>query len=150
MNGQLRAYRPARKGQSLLELIAATTIIATALVPALRMMRDSLRVSRDIETAGMMTSLCVSKLEQEIARSAATWELQPASGDFRSEGRPDLRFAVWRSDESADGGIKNALMAISVVVWHDRNGNAVLDQGEPTVRYGTKLSKTLGFQDEAK
>ncbi len=141
--------RPRRGGQSLLELIAATTIIATALVPALRMMRDSLRVSRDIETAGLMTSLCVSTLEQELARTAANWNSQDVVGDFSAEGRTDLMYQVSKSDEPTAGGIKDQLMTIRVVVWHDRNRNGAQDSGEPAVTFGTKLCKTMGFQDAA-
>jgi len=150
MRGNRRTTAPRRDGQTLLELIAATTIIATALVPALRMMRDSLRVSRDLETAGFMTSLCVSTLEREAARSVVSWDTLGSTGDFASEGRPDLRFQVTKSDDGSAGGIPNLLMAARVLVWHDRNANGAFDDGEPSVTFATKLCKTMGFQDEAK
>jgi len=145
----MRHRHSRRRGQSLLEVVAASTIIATAMVPALRMMRDSLRISRDVETAGVMASLCVSKLEEEMAKTSATWSTQLITGDFASAGRRDISFEVTKSDDASAGGIKNALMAISVVVWHDKNGNGTQDGNEPSVTYGSKISKLLGYEDEA-
>jgi hypothetical protein len=138
-----------RTGQSLLEVIAASTIIAAALVPALRMMRDSLRISRDLETAELMTTLCVSKLEEVMAQTSATWELGNLAGDYAAQGRNDVRFLVIRSDEVAAGGLKDELMAVSVTVWHDKNGNSGKDAGEPGITFGTKISRLLGYQDKA-
>jgi len=141
--------RARRRGQSLMEVVAASTIIATAMVPALRMMRDSLKVSRDLETAGVMSSLCVSKLEEEMAITSAHWNTQTIAGDFSSEGHRDILFVITKSDEVADGGIKDALMAISVSVWQDKNGNASKDANEPGITYGSKISKLLGYEDKA-
>jgi len=45
-----------RRGQTLLEVVAATTILAMTLVPTLRMMRDSLRVGRETEMANHLAT----------------------------------------------------------------------------------------------
>jgi hypothetical protein len=135
-----------RRGQSLLEVIAASTIIATTLVPALRMMRDSLRVSREIETAELLTTLCVSKLEEVMARSSTTWEMQTLNGDYAALGRSDIRYTAIRSDDVVAGGLRDELMGITVIVWHDRNGNGRKDGAEPGVTFATKISKLLGYQ----
>ena len=131
-----------RRGQSLLEVIAASTIIATALVPALRMMRDSLEVSRSVEEADLMSTLCVDKLEEHMSKVAGNWNKTTASGDFAAlEGRSYLKFQVTKSDAVPDGA----------VVWNDVNGNGSLDGGEKKVTFGTKVSKFVSYNNyEAK
>ncbi|MGI8982623.1 MAG: hypothetical protein ACR2FY_25605 [Pirellulaceae bacterium] len=140
--------KKSRRGQSLLEVIAASTIIATALVPALRMMRDSLEVSRSVEEADLMSTLCVDKLEEHMNKVAGDWNKTTASGDFTAlEGRSYLKFQVSKSDAVPDGGIGNRLMAITAVVWNDANGNGSLDGGEKKVSFATKVSKFVSYNN---
>ena len=137
-----------RRGQSLLEVIAASTIIATALVPALRMMRDSLEVSRSVEEADLMSTLCVDKLEEHMSKVAGNWNKTTVSGDFAAlEGRSYLQFQVTKSDAVPDGGISDRLMAITAVVWNDANGNGSLDGGEKKVTFATKVSKFISYKN---
>ncbi len=145
----VRGYRR-RSGQSLLEVIAAGTVIAIALLPALRLMRDSLRVSRELDTGKLLVQSCVSLLEQQIVRAAAEWKSESATGDLSSQGRPDLRFIIRQSDAVVDGGIPSALMAVRVLVWHDRNGNAAQEPTEPKVELATKVARTASYQNAAR
>ena len=147
----MHSKRP-RRGQSLLEVIAASTIIATALVPALRMMRDSLEVSRGVEEADLMSTLCVDKLEEHLNKVAGTWDKTTASGNYAAlEGRSYLKFQVTKSDAVVDGGITDRLMAITAVVWNDANGNGSLDTNEKKVTFATKVSKFVSYNNyEAK
>jgi hypothetical protein len=141
-----------RAGQSLLEVVAAATIIATALAPALRMMRDSLEVSRGLEEADLMSTLCVDKLEEQMNTVAAMWDKTTASGDYTAlEGRSYLKFRVTKSDAVADGGIADRLMAITAVIWNDANGNGSPEAGEKKVTFATKVSNLVSYKDyEAK
>ncbi|GIW90867.1 MAG: hypothetical protein KatS3mg109_1299 [Pirellulaceae bacterium] len=139
-----------RGGQSLLEVIAAGTVIAIALVPALRLMRDGMQTSRDLQTAQLLVHGCVSLLEQQIVQTAASWSTGTATGDFASDGRSDVRYIVRRSEATTDGGIPGALMAIRATVWHDRNGNGAHDATEPKVELATKVAKTASYQNAAK
>jgi len=135
-----------RRGQSLMELVAASTIIATALVPALRMMRDSLEVSRSVEEADLMATLCVDKLEEQMNNVAATWDKTTTSGDFTAlENRSYLKYRVTKSDAVSDGGIANRLMAVTAIVWNDANGNGSLDANEKKVTFATKVSKFVSY-----
>ena len=145
-----------RRAQTLLELVAATTIIAGTLVPALRMMRDSLSVSRNIELASQMSSYCVSLLEQQMVltsaswdESSGTWDQSTSTGDYSADGYPSLRYQVERSDAPGDGGISGALMVIRCQVWDDRNGNGGRDAGEPQVNYSTKIGNFASYADAA-
>lgn len=140
--------RPPR-GQTLLELVGATTIIALALVPALRLMRDSVRVVGELGTSNVLATLCVSKLEEHMQRTAADWSTAATSGDFAAEGYAGLRFSVVRSDAVADGGVPGSLMSVLVTAWEDRNANGTLDGGEPRVAFATKLARIVAYHHEA-
>lgn len=147
---QLRPHdRSTRRGQTLIELVAASTMMAIAIVPGLKLMRDGMRVSRELEVAGVMTSLCVSKLEEHLAVSAATWEMTTSTGAFSSEGYPQVRFSVVRSDDSADGGITDELMAVTTTVWNDLDSDTTLDSNEPSVVLASKVAQVTSYVDEA-
>ena len=133
----------------MLELVVATTLIAGTLVPALRLMRDSMSVSSGLEVRELLTTFCVSKLEEHLAIVAATWQAGTATGTFTAEGYPQLRFEVTRSDAVASGGIVNTLMAISCTVWHDQNGDGLRGSSEPKVNLSSKLAKMAVYQYEA-
>ncbi|QDT11428.1 hypothetical protein K239x_34250 [Planctomycetes bacterium K23_9] len=133
----------------MLELIAATTIITIALVPALRLTRDGVARSEELENAEMRLALCTSKLEEEMARTAASWNLTTQVGDFGDRGWGQLRFMVAKSDAIADGGIPDSLATIDVVVWHDEDAGNDLDSNERQTRLTTKLAKLISYEYEA-
>ena len=141
--------RRTNRGQTLLELVAATSIIAIALVPALRVMRDCLRISRETETANLMATLSASMLEEHLLRTAVNWNPTTVTGDFSAEGYPTIRFQVTRSDSSADGGIVNTLMSITATVWDDRDTDGNLDDGEPRSTFASKLARNVAYEQEA-
>ena len=137
----------ARSGQSLLELLVATTLIALALVPALRLFRDSMQVTRDWESHNEISTFCASLLEQHVARANADWKSTVVRGDLTRYGHADLNYQVVQSDASAAGGVPDALMAITATVWQDANGNNAMDSGEPAASYATKVSKLGAYPD---
>lgn len=141
--------RRANRGQTLLELVVASVLLAATLAPALRLTRDAMRTGREIETAGVLNSFCISEMERHMARGAADWLTGATSGSFASQGYPSLRYEVVRSDDPADGGINNKLMAIVSTVWEDANGNGAWDAGEPRVVYATKIAGMSGYQEGA-
>jgi len=131
------------KGQTLLEMIAATVIIAIALVPALRLTRDSIRVGRQTENANILTTYSVSKLEEHMALTAATWDATTASGAIPNY--PGLRFQVTKVDE----GFGSGLMRITSITYEDGNGNGTWDVGERNVVFVTKIAKNVAYELEA-
>jgi prepilin-type N-terminal cleavage/methylation domain-containing protein len=137
-----------RRGMSLLELVAALVILALTLVPALRLMRDGLTWSRNNETQAVLATFCVSKMEEYINLSAATWAMTSASGSFTAEGYPLVKFQVTRSDSSGSGGIPGQLMAITVTAWDDTNNNGSINTGEASVVMATKLAR-MGLYESA-
>ncbi|MFN3189041.1 MAG: hypothetical protein ACE361_00845 [Aureliella sp.] len=140
---------PSRHGQSMLELVAATTVISIALVPALRLTRESVGRMDELERHEDAVSLCTGKLEEQLAATAANWDLTTVSGDFAAEGRPELQFQVLKSDAVSEGGIPGALAAIHVTVWFDEDGGRDLDANEPRTTFSTKLAKVLSYEYEA-
>jgi hypothetical protein len=149
MARQSRSQPARRRAQTLLELVGATTIIALALVPALRMMRDSLRVTRDTETADLLATLSASALEEHLLRIAVAWTPSTVTGTFAAQGYPRVRFQVVRSDSPANGGIAGSLMSITSTAWDDRDNDGSLDAGEPRVTYASKLARNVAYQREA-
>ncbi len=132
----------------MLEVLLATALMAIALVPALRLMRDGLRVGRELENRELLTTFSTSKLEEHLALVSAVWQTGNYSGDFSAEGYSNLRFTVTRSDSGADGGISDQLMAVVATVWHDLDGDGSLDSDEPAVVLGSKVAKLASYQSE--
>jgi hypothetical protein len=134
---------------SLLELVAALAILALTLVPALRLMRDGLTWSRDNETRSVLTTFCVSKMEEYLNLSAATWTTTTATGNFSAEGYPLVKFQVTRSDSGGAGGISGQLMAITVTTWNDANNDGAVTSGEASVELATKVARMALYESAA-
>ncbi|MCA9195104.1 MAG: hypothetical protein KDB03_25205 [Planctomycetales bacterium] len=138
-----------RLGHTLLELVAASTIISLALIPALKMTRSSLELTESIEHKELAVVLCVSKLEEELALTSANWVAVGSTGTFTSLGHPEMCFSVAKSDSETVGGITGSLMVIQVTVWFDQDRGQDMDSSEPSVQYSTKLAKVLSSEYEA-
>ena len=132
-----------RSGQSLLELIAATTIVAITLVPALKLMRDSIRIGRQTETANILATFSMSKLEEHLARTAANWNTTTDSGAIPNYN--GLRFQVTKVDE----GFGSGLMRITSVAYEDANGSGTWDNGERNSVFVCKVAKNVAYEQEA-
>ena len=132
-----------RRGQSMLELIAATTIIAIALVPALKLMRDSIRIGRQTETANILATYSMSKLEEHLTRTAASWSTTTDAGAIPNY--TGLRFQVTKVDE----GIGSGLMRITSTAYEDANSNGTFDVGERSVVFVSKVAKNTAYEQKA-
>ena len=138
-----------RRAYSLLEVMLASTICATALVPALAILRDGMLATEKIDTRHMMLLYGVQKMEEQLAVVAATWTTAAASGDYAADGHPSIRYSVTRSDSGASGGITNRLMSITVTVYSDDDGDDALDSGEARTVLTTKISKLATYESLA-
>ena len=137
-----------RRGNTLIELVAATTVLAIALVPALRLTRDALAVEGDLEYATAMSTLCVNQLEQSLSKTAASWNTATESGSYATLGYPRLKYSVTKSDAPASGGLTNQLLAMTATVWEDVDGDSILDSGEKKVQFSTKLAKLAVYNTD--
>jgi hypothetical protein len=136
-------------GYSLLEVLLASAICATALVPALAILRDGILATQAIDKRHMVLLYAVEKMEEQLAVVAASWTTASASGDFASEGHSDVRYDLARSDSPASGGITNQLMSITVTAYSDDDGDDTLDAGEPRTVLTTKVSKLANYETMA-
>ncbi len=151
MKPQQRQARGFRRGTTLLELVAASTVIAVALVPALRIMRDSLRVSRQLEVREAMATIAMSVLEQEAARVSAQWNMQTTThrNPGRSSGYPSILAVSTTMDSLKSGGIPGSLAVVNVTAFEDSNRSGSLDADEPSIKFATKIAGLTSYRYEA-
>jgi len=144
-----RLIKRRRLGTSLLELMLATSLTAMALVPALRLIKQGLKISGELETRHLTTTYCISKLEEQLCVAAATWSSATLNGNFSADGYSQLRYRVISSDTAPSGGIPDQLMAVSVVVWEDTDSDSNPDSTELQTTMSSKIAKMTTYQDEA-
>ena len=136
--------KPTRSaGQTLLELLGATTIIAMTLVPSLRIIRDTMRVGRQTETANLLATFSASKLEEHLVRTAGVWDTTTAADFIPGYQAQLFRYQVDKVAETA------GLMSITSRAWEDINNNGVWDAGESQANYATKIALNVSYQQEA-
>jgi hypothetical protein len=134
-----------RRGYSMLEVVLASSICITAIVPALAMLRDGIALGEIIDTRHLLLTYGVSKMEEQLAIIGATWTTGTLTGNFAADGQPSIRFSVTRSDAVVDGGIVNKLMVVSVTTYSDDNGNNVMDTSEARTILTTKIAKLTSY-----
>ena len=143
--------RPTAKPQaafSLLEMIAATALVASTLVPALSLIRDAMAQSREMNRRDLLAIYAVQKLEEQAALSMQYWSNATDSGNFAPFGHPEIGFNVSRSDAVADGGLVDRLMRIQVIVFDDVNGDLLPGANELQVQFRTKVAKLVTYENE--
>lgn len=136
-------------GYSLVELIAASAILATTLTPALELVRDGIELSQESVQRQILAMYAVSQVEEHLALSAATWATGSYSGSLATDGHSSLRYDTFCSDSPADGGVEDRLMTILSTTYYDDNGDTVLSAGELSCTFQTKLARLATYEDEA-
>ncbi len=138
-----------RRAYSLLEVVMASAICASALVPALAVMRDGMSLCDIVDTRHLLLMYGVSKMEEQLAIVGATWATGTLNGNFAADGQSRIRYIVTRSDSAANGGITNQLMAITVTTFSDDNGNGSMDTSEARLAFTTKVAKLGSYVTKA-
>jgi uncharacterized protein YuzE len=139
----------ARKAYSLLEVVMASGICATALVPALALVRDGVTLADRVDTRHLLLLNGVSKMEEQLATVAADWTEGTFTGNFAADGHADIRYIVAQSDEVASGGIVNRLMNVEVTTYRDADGDTALDADEVQNIMRTKIGKFTSYENKA-
>lgn len=140
------AVRPA---YSMIEVVLASAICLTALVPALAVLRDGMTLGDIIDTRHLLLTYSVSKMEEQLAVVAASWTTGTATGNFASDGQSSIRYTVTRSDAVVDGGVVGKLMAVTVTTYSDDNGNSAMDASEARTTMTTKIAKLTSYVTKA-
>lgn len=143
----MRFIKTRRRGLSLLEMTAATVLVAGTLVPSLAVMRDAMSVSREGVKRHLIANYAVQILENQSAIVMRSWTTGSVTGNFSADGYTAVRYSVTRTDAPASGGLTNQLMHITVTVYYDENGNSAMDSGELRVTYRTKVAKLSTYQN---
>jgi hypothetical protein len=138
-----------RGGYSLLEVVMASTLTLSTLVPTLHLLRDGMVLSRQIDQRLLLANYAVNCLERQLATVSAIWSSGQLQGDFASDGHPHVRYAIVRSDHDAEGGITGRLMVIRVTTYFDSNGDDGLSPGELSTVFETKVSKLATYEAAA-
>ena len=137
------------KAYSLLEVVMASAICATALVPALATVRDGVTLADRIDKRHLLLIYGVSKMEEQLAIVAASWTEGTISGDFAADGHANIRFSAARSDDPASGGIADRLMYVSVTTYSDDDGDDSLDADEMRTIMTTKIGRLVSYENKA-
>jgi hypothetical protein len=133
----------------MLEVMLASSICITAIVPALAMLRDGIALGDMIDTRHLLLTYSVSKMEEQLAVIGATWPTGTVTGNFASDGQSTIRYSVTRSDAVVDGGIVGKLMVVTVTTYSDDNGNSAMDASEARTIMTTKVAKLVSYVTKA-
>jgi hypothetical protein len=139
----------ARKAYSLLEVVLASGICATALVPALALLRDGVTLADRVDARHLLLLCGVSKMEEHLAIVAADWTEGTFTGNFAADGHASVRYIVTQSDEAASGGIVDRLMNVEVTTYRDDDGDAALDADELRNVVRTKIGRFTSYANKA-
>jgi hypothetical protein len=141
--------RCAPKAYSLLEVVLASAICASALVPALAFLRDGMALGDAIDTRHLLLLYGVSKMEERLAVVAATWSEGTVAGDFAADGHTNIRYIATQSDDVGSGGIADRLMSVSITTYYDEDGDDALDAAEMRTSMTTKIGKFISYENKA-
>src|SRR3954464_4918770 len=146
---RVKISAPLRRGYSMLEVVLASSICLTAIVPALAMLRDGIALGDIIDTRHLLLTYSVSKMEEQLAIVGATWPMGTVTGNFAADGQSSIRYSVTRSDAVIDGGVVGKLMVVTVTTYSDDNGNNTMDSNEARTTMTTKVAKLVSYVTKA-
>jgi type II secretory pathway pseudopilin PulG len=132
-------------GFSLLEMLAATALVAGTLAPALAVMRDALAVSREAVQRQLVANYAVQVLENQAALVMQNWANGTVTGNFSADGYATIKYSAVKSDAPASGGLTNRLMHIQVTTYEDKDADSVADSNEVKVSIRTKVAKLTSY-----
>ena len=136
---------PKRRAFSLLEMIAATGLVAGTLVPTIAVLRDAMVQSREAVRRQFLANYAVLVLESQAALVMQNWTSASTNGNFSSDGHPNVKYLAVQTDQPASGGIVDRLMDIRVTVYDDADGDSTIDSDELQVVFRTKVSKLVSY-----
>ncbi|NNJ26267.1 type IV pilus modification PilV family protein [Alienimonas chondri] len=148
-----RKALPARAGLTLLEVIAASGVIALALAPALRMTRTALMAADRLDRQERCLTAANDRIETLMARTAADWDGQVTSTPVYStvavDGYPGMRASELTTDSTSYGGIPGRLAAIGTLTWYDEDGDASPDADEPQALLTVAVARLSAYEAHA-
>ncbi len=136
-----RKSKTGRTGSSLLEVMAATVLGSTLLIPMVKMLVDCSRWSSRIEYQSELLTLAESCSDETKFKLANNFVAGQSVGTFASQGFSGVRYQV-RSLVPNEASIRGKYLDIQIVVWADLDSDGVYDTGqEPKQELVTGLAK---------
>ena len=146
--------RPRRRGGlTLLEVLGASVVLATALAPALRITRSAVLAADRLDRQERCLTAANDRIEFLMSRAAADWDavvtgtLTDASAAV--SGYPGLRASDVVTDSASYGGIPGRLAGVVTRVWYDEDADGVADAGEPQVLLATAVARMTAYERHA-
>ncbi len=134
-----------RHGFSLVEMLAATALVAGTLAPALAVMRDAMAMSREGARRSLVANYAVQALESQAALAMQAWTIGTTTGSFTADGHPTIKYTALQSDAPASGGLTNRLMHIQVTAFDDADGDSLADASELKASIRTKVARLASY-----
>ena len=138
-------------GFSLLEMVMAAALVTGTVVPALSVIRDSMKQSRTLHRQKLLANYAVRILEHQVSHAAINWWSYSEDNTinyYTGDGHTGLRVYLDRSDDPVDGGLTGQLMNIEVTVYDDANGSGTLDGTDPQETCRTKVAKLNSYEND--
>ena len=130
-----RSVSACRKGLTLTEVVVASSLLATAIVPMLRGMSNSHMVSAAVEQKTHALIMAQAKMEEIKARAINNY-----SANF-GENNSSLTGSYLCNVSDSPGGPN--IRTITVSVGYNDDGNNVLSAAEIDVQLSTKIAKRI-------
>lgn len=137
---------PCRAAYSLVEVVAAIGLMAATLVPAMELIRQSMKNSVEDDMRQLLALYAASQVEQQLGMTAMFWTVGSTTGDYAADGHPGIRYVTTCSDDPVDGGIVGQLMDVRTTVYDDANNDDVLTAGEKQCSFRTKIGKFATYE----
>lgn len=148
-SGRRRSPRP-RSGLTLLEVLAASAVLAVALAPALRITRTALLTADRLDRQERCLTVANDRVEVLMARTAADWDTvvtgAPVYASAAVPGYPGMRAYDMSTDSPGYGGIAGRLAAVGTLTWYDEDGDGMADADEPQVQLGTAVARLTAYE----
>lgn len=135
-----------RAAYSLVELVAATALMASTLVPALELVRDGMELSEEADRRQLLALYATSQIEQTLCSVADSWSLGTTTGDYSADGHASIRYTTSTSDDPLDGGVTSLLMDVRTTVYFDEDGDDTFDADELNCSFRTKIGKFATYE----
>ena len=143
-----------RRGLSLLEVLAASAVLAAALAPALRVTRSALLAADAADRRERCLTVAADRLERLMAAAAADWagtvDGTPDVAAADAGGYPGLRVYALASDRARYGGLPGRLAAVGALAWSDDDGDGRPDPGEPQALLVTAVARLTAYEHHAR
>ena len=139
-----------RSGLTLLEVLAASVVIALALAPALRVTRTALLTADRTDRQERCLTVANDRVEYLMARAAADWDAAVtnavAAAPVAVPGYPGMRAYELTTDAAAFDGIPGRLASLGALAWYDEDGDGTPDAAEPQALLSTQVARLTAYE----